>query len=183
MDRKEIRIAGFGGQGIVLSGSILGKAASIYDKKFAALIQSYGPESRGGSCRAEVVIDDSSIDYPYVVNPQVQIILSQEAYNQYGKNATPDTLVIIDSDLVKVDPHQNPKPLAIPASRMAQELGRHVVANIIVLGFLAAKSDIVSYEALKDSILDSIPQGTEEFNTKAFELGYNYGVKHGIKAR
>jgi 2-oxoglutarate ferredoxin oxidoreductase subunit gamma len=111
----------------------------------------------------------------------VQIILSQEAYNEYGKGAPPDTLIIIDSDLVKVDPVQNPKPLSIPASRMAQELGRVVVANIIMLGFLAAISDIVSYEALKGSILDSIPQGTEEFNMKAFELGYNYGVEHGNK--
>ena len=181
MDRKEIRIAGFGGQGIVLSGSIVGKAASIYDKRFASLTQSYGPESRGGSCRAEVVIDDVPIEYPYVVNPQAQIILSQEAYNEYGKNSTPDTLVIIDSDLVKVDPDQNPKPLSIPASYMARELGRAVVANIIVLGFLAAISNIVSYEALKDSILDSIPRGTEDFNMKAFELGYNYGVEHGSK--
>jgi 2-oxoglutarate ferredoxin oxidoreductase subunit gamma len=181
MDRKEIRIAGFGGQGIVLSGSILGKAASIYDKRFASLTQSYGPESRGGSCRAEVVIDDVPIEYPYVVNPQVQIILSQDAYNQYGKDAVPDILVIVDSDLVEVDPHQNPKPLSIPASRMAQELGRVVVANIIVLGFLAAISDVVSYKALKSSILDSIPQGTEDFNMKAFELGYNYGVEHGNK--
>ena len=181
MDRKEIRIAGFGGQGIVLSGSIVGKAASIYDKRFASLTQSYGPESRGGSCRAEVVIDDVPIEYPYVVNPQAQIILSQEAYNEYGKNATPDTLVIIDSDLVKVDPDQNPKPISIPASYMARELGRAVVANIIVLGFLAAISNIVSYEALKDSILDSIPRGTEDFNMKAFELGYNYGVEHGSK--
>jgi len=179
MDRKEIRIAGFGGQGIVLSGSILGKAASIYDKIFASLTQSYGPESRGGSCRAEVVIDDVPIEYPYVVNPQTQIILSQEAYTQYGRNAAPNTLVIVDSDLVKVDPDQNPEPLHIPASRMAQELGRAVVANIIVLGFLAAISDIVSYKALKGSILDSIPQGTEDFNMKAFELGYDYGVEHG----
>jgi len=181
MDRKEIRIAGFGGQGIVLSGSIVGKAASIYDKGFASLTQSYGPESRGGSCRAEVVVSDVPIDYPYVVSPQVQIILSQEAYAEYGRNASPDTLVIIDSDLVTIEPSQNPRPLSIPASRMAQDLGRVVVANIIMLGFLAAISDIVSYEALKDSILDSIPAGTESFNMKAFELGYNYGIEHGGK--
>lgn len=179
MDRKEIRIAGFGGQGIVLSGSILGKAASIYDKGFASLTQSYGPESRGGSCRAEVVISDVPIDYPYVVSPQVQIILSQEAYAEYGRNAPLGTLVIVDSDLVNIDPSQNPKPLSVPASRMAQDLGRVVVANIVMLGFLAAISDVVSYEALKDSVLNSIPAGTESFNMKAFELGYNYGIEHG----
>jgi len=179
MNRKEIRIAGFGGQGIVLSGYIMGKAASIYDKKFASLTQSYGPESRGGSCRTEVVIDDVPIEYPYLVTPQVQIILSQDAYNQYGKNAPPDSLVIVDSDLVTVDPDHDAKFLSIPARRMAEKLGRQVVANIIMLGFLAATSNIVSYEALKDSILNSIPKGTEDFNTKAFELGYNYGVEHG----
>jgi len=181
MGRKEIRIAGFGGQGIVLSGTIVGKAASIYDKGFASLTQSYGPESRGGSCRAEVIISDTPTDYPYVVSPQVQIILSQEAYTAYGQNAAPGTLVIVDSDLVNVDSSQEPKPLSIPASRMAQELGRVVVANIIMLGFLAATSGIVSYEALRKSVLDSIPRGTESFNMKAFELGYNHGVEHGSK--
>jgi len=181
MSRKEIRIAGFGGQGIVLSGNIVGKAVSIYAKGFAALTQSYGPEARGGSCRAEVVISDVPIDYPYVVSPQVEIILSQEAYDRYGQNSLPGTLVIIDSDLVKVDSSQNPKLLSTPASRMAQELGRPVVANIIMLGFLAATSDIVPAEALRKSILDSIPAGTESFNTEAFELGYKCGVEHGDK--
>ena len=181
MGRKEIRIAGFGGQGIVLSGSIVGKGASIYEKGYAALTQSYGPESRGGSCRAEVIVSDAPIDYPYVISPQVQIILSQEAYTQYGRNAPPGTLVIIDSDLVKVDPSQNPKPLSIPASRMAQELGRPVVANIIMLGFLAAKSDLMSSEALRKAILDSVPPGTEEFNMKAFDLGHNYDIDHTKK--
>jgi len=181
MNRKEIRIAGFGGQGIVLSGNIVGKAASIYDKGFAALTQSYGPEARGGSCRAEVVISDVPIDYPYVVSPQVEIILSQEAYTEYGRKAPPGTLVIVDSDLVNVDSSQTSRPLAIPASRMAQEMGRPVVANIIVLGFLVAVSDVVTGEALKKAILDSIPEGTESLNMKAFESGYNYGVEQGGK--
>ncbi|MFC2041851.1 2-oxoacid:acceptor oxidoreductase family protein [Chloroflexota bacterium] len=181
MSRKEIRIAGFGGQGVVLSGNIVGKAASVFSKGFAALTQSYGPESRGGSCRAEVVISDEPVDYPYVVNPQVQIILSQEAYTEYGLSAPPDTLVIVDADLVNIAPSHNPKPLSIPASRMAKEIGRPVVANIIMLGFLVATSDIVSDKALKKAVLDSIPAGTEGINTKAFELGYNYGIEHGRK--
>ncbi|MFC2051698.1 2-oxoacid:acceptor oxidoreductase family protein, partial [Chloroflexota bacterium] len=178
MGRQEIRIAGFGGQGIILSGSIVGKAASVFDKGFAALTQSYGPESRGGSCRAEVVISDVPIDYPYVASPQVQIILSQEAYAEYGLNAPPGTLVIVDSDLVNVGSSHNPKPLSIPASRMAKEIGRPVVANIIMLGFLAATSDMVPGEALKKAVLDSIPAGTESINIKAFESGYNYGIEH-----
>jgi 2-oxoglutarate ferredoxin oxidoreductase subunit gamma len=179
MSRKEIRIAGFGGQGIVLSGYILGRAASVFDRGFSTLTQSYGPESRGGSCRAELIISDAPVDYPYVVSPQVQITLSQEAYDKYGKNAPPETLLIVDADLVKVDSSRNPPPLSIPASRMAQELGRPVVANIIMLGFLAATSDAVSREALQKAVLDSIPPGTETLNMKAFELGLEYGAEHG----
>lgn len=180
MNRKEIRIAGFGGQGVVLSGNIIGRAVSICAQRHAALTQSYGPESRGGSCCAEVVLSDEPIDYPYVLNPEVQIILSQEAYTKYGQNPPPGTLVIVDADLVKVDPNQKPPPLSIPASRLArEEIGRLVVANIIMLGFLAAVSDIISHEVLKEAVLASIPAGTEEVNTKAFELGYKYGTEHG----
>ena len=182
MGRKEIRIAGFGGQGIVLSGNIIGKAASIFARRHAVLTQNYGPESRGGSCTAEVVISDEPIDYPYMASPQVQVILSQEAYIKYGQKAPSGTLIIVDSELVKVNPQQKPKPLSVPASRMAlEEIGRPVVANIIMLGFLAAKSDLISFEALRDAVLDSVPAGTEDINTKAFELGYNYGIERGGK--
>ncbi len=182
MYRKEIRIAGFGGQGVVLAGSIVGKAASIHDKGFATLTQSYGPESRGGSCKAEVVISDTPVEYPYAVDPQVMVILSQDAYKEHGKKISPGTLLIIDSDLVNLESSSSLVPLAIPASRMAQEMGRPVVMNIIILGFLAATSDIVSVEALRKAILDSIPPGTESFNMKAFELGYNYGIERFRKA-
>jgi 2-oxoglutarate ferredoxin oxidoreductase subunit gamma len=179
---KEIRVAGFGGQGVVLSGHIIGKAASIHDDVFSTLTQSYGPEARGGSCAAEVVISDEPIGYPYVQNPNVVVTLSQEAYTKYGRDLPEGTLVIIDPDLVKPDADQNPAPLAIPATRMARELGRVVVANIITLGFLAAVSDLVSPEALKESVLTSVPKGTEELNTRAFESGYNYGLEQGRRS-
>lgn len=178
MGRVEIRIAGFGGQGIVLTGQIIGQAASIYDDGFATFTQSYGPESRGGSCTAEVVISNKPIDYPYVQSPQVLIILSQEAYAKYVNSLPKGTLVITDSDLVKISTSHNPTLLSIPATRMAREIGRAVVANIIMLGFLAAVSDLVSVEALRKSILASVPEGTGEFNMKAFESGYDYGLKH-----
>ena len=177
MGTNEIRIAGFGGQGVVLSGQIIGQAASIYDDGFATFTQSYGPEARGGSCTAEVVISDQPIGYPYVISPNVQIILSQAAYTKYANNLNPESLMIIDPDLVTPDPAQNPTPLAIPATRMAKEMGRAVVANIIMLGFLAAVTDVISSKAIKESVLNSVPKGTEEFNTKAFEAGYNYGLE------
>lgn len=183
MGRNEIRIAGFGGQGIVLAGQIVGQAVSIYDKGFATFTQSYGPEARGGACTAEVAISDEPIRYPYVLNPQVLIILSQEAYNKYGHDHATGALVIMDPDLVKPEPSHNSALLSIPATRMAREMGRAVMANIIVLGFLAAVSNLVSPEALRKSILASVPEGTGELNIKAFELGYGYGLEHGRQSK
>ncbi len=182
MGRREIRIAGFGGQGVVLSGQIVGQAASIYDNGFSTLTRSYGPEARGGACTAEVVISDEPIGYPYVQNPEVLIVLSQEAYSKYGHDLPAETQMIIDPDLVEADLSQNPAPLSIPATRMAREMGRVVVANIITLGFLAAVSDLVSPEPLKNSVLTSVPKGTEELNSRAFELGYDYGLEHGKRS-
>jgi 2-oxoglutarate ferredoxin oxidoreductase subunit gamma len=171
LSTKEIRISGFGGQGVVLSGQILGQAASIFDDGFSTLTQSYGPEARGGSCTAEVVLSREPIGYPYVQNPEVLILLSQEAYNKFKGNLSEKAIVIIDPDLVKADPSQDPSPLAIPANRMARKLGRVVVANIITLGFLAAVSDMISPEAIKQAVLASVPKGTEEFNSKARQEG------------
>jgi 2-oxoglutarate ferredoxin oxidoreductase subunit gamma len=176
--RREIRIAGFGGQGVVLSGEIVGKAASIFEKGFATLTQSYGPEARGGSCTAEVVVSREPIDYPRVSSPEVVVILAQEAYGNYGRNAPKGTLVIVDPDLVKTDPAIQPVPLSCPATRMAREMNRPVVANIIMLGFLAAVSDLVSHDALRQAVLDSVPQGTEDLNLSAFDKGYAYGQEH-----
>ncbi len=175
MGRRELRIAGFGGQGVVLSGQIIGQAVAIYDKKYAAFTQSYGPESRGGSCAAEVVTSEESIGYPYVVTPDVTILLSQDAYNKYWNATNDDALVIIDPDLVKPAPEDKHRMLTIPANRMARDMGRVVVANVILLGFLAAVSDIVSSEALRQSILATVPKGTGEFNLQAFEAGNKYG--------
>jgi 2-oxoglutarate ferredoxin oxidoreductase subunit gamma len=180
MSKTEIRLAGFGGQGIVLLGNIIGKAASIYNKQYAALTQSYGPESRGGSCRAEVIISGDPIEYPYITRPQIQVILSQEAYNEFGANAPEGTLLLVDAELVKMDQPPAAKTFTIPASRIAQEMGRAVVANIIMLGFFAAHSDVVRREALEKSVTDFIPAGSEAFNLKAFETGFNYAKeKHG----
>jgi 2-oxoglutarate ferredoxin oxidoreductase subunit gamma len=180
LSRKEIKLTGAGGQGIVLAGQILGQAASIYETgRFATLTQNYGPEARGGSCCAEVVISDKPIGYPYVVSPQLLVIMSQEAYNKYTQNISPETLVIIDPDLVKPGTSNNFKMLSIPATNLAREMGRVVVANIIMLGFLAAISSVVSSEALQKSILATVPKGTGEFNIKAFMLGYKYGLEHG----
>ena len=180
MSRTEIRLSGAGGQGIVLAGQILGQAASLYEKgKAATFTQSYGPEARGGSCSAEVVISNDAMGYPYVISPQLLVAMSQEAYNKHTKNLNQGTKVIIDRDLVKPEPTDKLKILSVPATNLAREMGKTVVANIIMLGFVAAVSNVVSPEALKQSILATVPAGTGEFNIKAFTVGYEYGQKHG----
>jgi 2-oxoglutarate ferredoxin oxidoreductase subunit gamma len=176
--RREIRIAGFGGQGVVLAGNIVGQAVAVYDQQYAAFTQNYGPEARGGSCTAEVVVSEEPIGYPYLTEPGIIVVLSQDAYTKYGKGLSASTQLIIDPDLVKPDPGERHFYLEIPANRIARELGKVVVANIVLLGFIAAVSSFVSAEALKQSILATVPKGTGELNLKAFAQGYKYGQEH-----
>ena len=176
MSRDEIVLGGFGGQGIILAGYIVGQAAAVGDKKNAIFTQDYGPEARGGACRAQVVISDSQISYPYCESPSVLVAMSQEAYSKYAVGLHEDALLLIDEELVKPEESNN-KTFAIAATRMARELGRVAVANIVMLGFLTAITKIVSVDAMKRSVLDSVPKGTEELNTKAFECGYACGLE------
>jgi 2-oxoglutarate ferredoxin oxidoreductase subunit gamma len=174
----EIRIAGFGGQGIILSGYIIGKAAAIFDNRFSTLIQSFGPEARGSSCSAQLLISDNQILYPYLVQPEISIILSKDAFEKFGGELKTGGTMLIEKDLVK--PEKVSKDInvyAVPATRLAEEMGRKIVMNIITVGFFCATTGITSYEATKKAVETSVPPGTEEINLKAFDAGYNYG-KH-----
>lgn len=182
MNRLEIRLSGFGGQGIIRSGEIVGRAAALYDGRYATFTQNYGPESRGGACAAQVIIADDPVElsYPHLVDPSVLIIMSQGAYNKYVPGFRQDGLLVVDEDLVELDEAAKPlRVIGIPATRLAEELGRRIVANVVMLGFVAAITDIVSPEAMKSAVLDSVPAGTEELNTRAFETGFEYGRERG----
>ena len=173
---KEILITGFGGQGIVLAGSILGKAAALFDKRHSTMTQSYGPEARGGSCSAQVMISDEEILFPYVENPQVVVCMSQEGYTKNVASLVPDGCLLWDADLVKAEePESGWQAHSIPATRFAEELGNTMMANIVMLGFLSAMSDVVSVEALREAVLSSVPPHTKEKNAAAFERGREYG--------
>jgi 2-oxoglutarate ferredoxin oxidoreductase subunit gamma len=173
--KQEVRLAGFGGQGIVLSGHILGKAASLFQRKNAVFTQSYGPEARGGSCSADVVISEGTIHYPKVELPDLLVIMSQVAWGTYGATIKSGGILIVDEDLVTLD--REPADITVyrvPATRIAEELGRKIVANIVMLGAVAALGGIVGYDSLKESVLSSIPAGTEQLNLAAFDKGYEY---------
>jgi len=176
MMRKEIRIAGFGGQGVVLVGYILGKALAIYDNYEAVMTQSYGPEARGGASSANIVMSDESIDYPFVLNPDILVALSQEAYNRFRPNLRRNGLVLIDEGLVK--PQEGDDFYGIPATRMAEELGRRVVTNVVMLGFMTALIGLVSRESVEKAIETSIREKLVPLNLKAFATGYEYAQQN-----
>ena len=173
--RIEIRFAGFGGQGIIRSGLITAMAACLYGGKNAVQTQSYGPESRGGSCKSEVVIADEEIDFPKVDEPDVVMVMSQEAYHKYANDTKKDATILVDPDMVtdRSDP-LNVKIYDVPATKIAEEMGKTIIANVVMLGALTAITNIISPEAMKKAILRNVPKGTEELNTTAFEKGYKY---------
>ena len=176
-NRYDIRISGFGGQGIVLSGYILGKAAAIFDGKESAFTQSYGPEARGGACGATIVLSDQKIAYPLVGNADYLVAMSEEAYSKYIVQTTPDSIVMIDSNLVKSADMSNEKILSIPATEFAMEMGNKIIANILMLGFFTGISKIVSVEAMKESIRTTVKKAFVDLNLEAFDRGYNYAAE------
>jgi 2-oxoglutarate ferredoxin oxidoreductase subunit gamma len=172
----EIKFAGFGGQGIIKSGIIIAAAACIHGGKNAVQTQSYGPESRGGACKSEVVISEEDIDFPKVVEPDVLVVMSQHAYNEYVENVKPGGTIIMDPDMIPREVEvKNAQVYRIPATKIAEELGKKIVANIVMLGAFVAITRILDANAVKESINENVPKGTEELNLKAFEQGYEYG--------
>ncbi len=170
-----IIVTGFGGQGIILAGRILGMAASLGDKKESTLVQAYGPESRGGACNAQVIIADAPIHYPYVNTPKILIAMSQAGYDKFAPTLAGDSVLLVDQDLVA--PEDAPcDHFAIPATRMAENLGNKMMANIIMLGFCTAITGAVSSNAAQATIADSVPKGTESRNIEAFTKGFDYGL-------
>ena len=173
--QTEIIVTGFGGQGIILAGRILGMAASLGDKKESTLVQAYGPESRGGACNAQVIISDTPIHYPYVNTPKILIAMSQAGYDKFVASLVKDSVLLVDQDLVT--PEEVPcDHFAIPATRMAENLGNKMMANIIMIGFCTAITEAVSSKAAQATIADSVPKGTEERNIEAFNKGFDYGL-------
>jgi 2-oxoglutarate ferredoxin oxidoreductase subunit gamma len=173
---RHVVITGFGGQGIIMAGDVLGKAATLYDNNFASMTQAYGPEARGGSCSAQVIVNEEEILFPYVKEPHVLICLSQEGYSKNVGTLRKGGILIWDTDLVqtkKIDPRFS--TYHIPATRFAEELGNTMMANIVMLGFFSAVYDLISVKALRKAVLTSVPEPTREINAQAFERGREYG--------
>lgn len=175
--KKEILITGFGGQGIVLAGQILGKAASLGDHRECTLTQSYGPEARGGACSAQVIISNATIHYPYVRQPDVLVCMSQGGYDKYASLMKEDSVLLFDQDLVHPEETRGAgDAFGISATRFAEEMGRKMMANIVMLGFVVAVTGAVSLESALNAVQVSVPRGTEVKNAAAFTKGHDYGL-------
>lgn len=177
--KKEIRICGFGGQGVILAGFIIGKAASVFMDFNAVQSQSYGPEARGGAARSEIIISDEKIGYPRPTGVDVLVAMSQESFDTYRDDIDDDTIIIVDPDLVKK--HNIGRPLyKIPAQKIAEELGNKIVTNIVMVGAFTSIFGLLKSDAVKESVIDSVPKKFTDLNTKAFERGLEAG-KNAVK--
>jgi 2-oxoglutarate ferredoxin oxidoreductase subunit gamma len=172
----EIKVSGFGGQGIIRIGMILGKAAALNDNKSATLTQSFGPEARGGACSAQLVVSDTEILYPYLTVPDIVIAMSQEAYEKFEPELKDDGILLLEEDLVKPHPVRgNIKQYAIAATRIAEKLGNRLYANFVMIGFIVAITKLVPKQALLDAIPGTVPDRLLQKNLDALEQGYSVG--------
>ncbi len=179
MQLTEIRVAGFGGQGVILAAMVIGKAASIYEGGFATMTQSFGPEARGGACSAQVITSDQPVLYPYVTNPDILVVMSQEAYTKFSPEVKPNGTLIIEQDLVRISNlPEGTRIYSCPATRIAEDLGKRMVLNVVMVGFFAAVGGTLKPESLRSAVLESVPPAFKDLNAKAFDAGYKYGVDH-----
>ena len=172
--RYEIRLAGSGGQGLILAGVIFAEAATIFDKKTAVQSQSYGPEARGGASKSEVIISDTPIDFPKATEIDLMLALTPEACMKYYKDIKPSGTLLVDEDFVKDTPKGAFKVVRLPIIRTAsEEIGKAFVANIVALGAITAITGQVSIEAVEKAVFLRVPKGTEDLNKRALMAGYD----------
>ena len=173
-ERIETRISGLGGQGVVLAGVILGRAA-VYNGKYAVQTQSYGAEARGSAAKSEVIISDEKISFPEVRKCDVLVTMSQSALNKHLKDLKENGTLLVDEDMVKQVPKIKAKVFKVPATRIAEaELGSKIYANVIMLGALTRLTGLLSRRAVEKAIIDSVPEEAKENNLDGFKKGFEF---------
>lgn len=180
MSRTEVRIAGFGGQGVILAGIVLGHAAAVHEGKKAVQTQSYGAETRGGAARSEVVISDEKIDYPKVISADITIIMSQESFEKYGADLRSGSALFVDLDLIsKVSESAKGIVYRVPATKIAaEEFKKTLVANMVMLGAVASITGVVRLASLKRSVEELAPKGSAGLNMQALDRGFEWANTH-----
>ena len=176
--RTEVQLGGFGGQGIISAGRIIGQAAAIYDKLEACFTQSYGPEARGGAAGSQVIISSDPIHHPHLIQPTSMIIMSQGAFAKYVPSLSPGGVLLIDEGMVALPPDHRPDitTYGIPATQIAEQAGSSRAANTVMLGFWTAVVGVVSREAMRQTVAESVPAKMVEMNLSVFDIGYEKGL-------
>jgi 2-oxoglutarate ferredoxin oxidoreductase subunit gamma len=182
MSAVEIQIAGFGGQGIVLAGMTIGRGLVIYEDSHVSLTQSFGPEARGSACSVQLMVSREPVLYPYLSRPDILVTMSQDAYRKFSPGLKEGGTLIFEEDLVRPatpdeELERRYRVYRVPATRLAEELGRKMVMNIVLVGFFVAVTGLMKAESAREAIRESVPPGTESLNLAAFEKGYAYGLK------
>jgi 2-oxoglutarate ferredoxin oxidoreductase subunit gamma len=179
MERCRMVFSGSGGQGVITASIILAEAAVLYENLNAVQSQSYGAEARGGATRSDVIVSDSTIDYPKVIQPNILVCLTQEAYNKFYRIIRPGGLLITDTRYVKtqkkVDAQQ--RELAMYQSVM-EKIGKPIVFNICMLGTVIAMTDLISPDSIMRVLENRIPADFLEINRQAMDLGLEIGGKY-----
>ncbi|HLC18707.1 MAG TPA: 2-oxoacid:acceptor oxidoreductase family protein [Thermodesulfobacteriota bacterium] len=177
-ERYEIRFSGSGGQGMILAGIVMAEAASIYGDKNAVQSQSYGPESRGGASKAEVIIYSQPIDYPKATSIDCMLALTQEACSRYHKDIKRGGTLLVDSELVKKTPDGDFRVISYPIIAAARdELGKIIVANIISLGMITELTGVVTREQMEQAVLSRVPKPFLDLNKNALQIGFERGAE------
>ena len=173
----KVRITGFGGQGVITAGYILGKAAAIYDNKHSIFTQSYGPEARGSACSAQVKISDEPILYPFIKEQDVLVALSQEGFDKHVNSTAKKGKILFDEDLVELGNgvNRDSQLFPIPTTMIAEKnFENRIVTNIIMLGYLTSSTGIVSPEAMEEAVKSVVPSRMQSLNVDALHFGLNY---------
>ena len=173
MTRTELTIAGVGGQGSIMAGVILGSAAVNYDAKYAVQTQAYSSELRGGYAATWVVVSDEPVVFPRVIRPDILVAQAQDSINRFSHVLKPDGILIMDSDMIPRPPEDILSVFRIPATSIARNrIKAPVTANMVMLGALNKVAAVVSREALEKAIAEAVPEGKEQLNMDAFNLGF-----------
>jgi 2-oxoglutarate ferredoxin oxidoreductase subunit gamma len=185
MSPVEIQMAGLGGQGVVLAGMTIGRGLALYEGYHVSLTQSFGPEARGSACSVQLIASPKPVLYPYLSQPDILVTFSQEAYRRFAPRLRPGGILILEEELVRPDRASHPEVarlFRVPATRLAEELGRKMIMNMVLVGFFTATTGLLSAEAARRAVSESVPRGTEALNLAAFEKGYSFGASLLAKA-
>ncbi|MBI3662724.1 MAG: 2-oxoacid:acceptor oxidoreductase family protein [Acidobacteria bacterium] len=177
MSAVEMQFGGFGGQGVILAGMTIGRGLVLYENYHVSLTQSFGPEARGSACSCQLIVSREPVLYPYMTSPHILVTLSQEAFRKFSPNLRPGGTLIIEEDLVRPEGLSLDVQLyKVPAMRLAEELSRKMVLNMVLVGFFTAITGLLQPESARRAVTDSVPPGTEALNLAAFDKGYACGL-------